>query len=146
MGHANLTELLVPALTCVSIAMFSFVVPLAIFAGRNNVRSTRGKLVDDLAQLFSFAKEQGGTPLIVPSFELIKYKYDASRDPIRTQSWIIPVVIYVIMSFLGFMTAFGSPALLGLKTLENAFMTAGAILEPGERQSQVSQLIGLLTY
>jgi len=146
MGHANLTELLVPALTCVSIAMFSFVVPLAIFAGRNNVRATRGRLVDDLAQLFSFAKEQGGTPLIVPSFELIKYKYDATRDPIRTQSWIIPVTIYVIMSFLGFMTAFGSPALLGLKTLENAFMTAGAMLEPDARQSQVSQLIGLLTY
>jgi len=143
---SHLVELLVPALTCASIAILSFVVPLAIFAGRNNVRSTRGKLVEDLAQLFSFAREQGGTPLIVPSFELIKYKYDANRDPIRTRSWIIPVLIYVVMSFTGFMMAFGSPNLLGIKTLENAFMTAGEILTPDVRPTKISQLIGLLTY
>jgi hypothetical protein len=45
------------------------------------------QLVDDLAKLFSFAREQGGTPvLIVPSFELIKYKYDETRDPIPATS------------------------------------------------------------
>jgi hypothetical protein len=74
-------------------------------------RSTRGQLVDDLAKLFSFAREQGGTPLIVPSFELIKYKYDETRDPIPASSWGRPVLIYVVLSFLGFVTAFGSPDL-----------------------------------
>ena len=47
----------------------------------------------------------------MPSFELIKYKYDASRDPIRTQSWVIPVLVCVVMSFMGFFMAFGSPEL-----------------------------------
>lgn len=55
------------ALLFCSIALLSIVIPIGIFIGRNNVRSTRGQLVDDLAKLFSFAKEQGGTPLIVPS-------------------------------------------------------------------------------
>ena len=57
-----------------SIALLSLAMPMCIFIGRNNVRSSRGQIVDDLAKLFNFAKEQGGTPLIVPSFELVKYK------------------------------------------------------------------------
>ena len=70
------------ALLFSSIGLLSMVIPIGIFIGRNNVRSIRWQLVDDLAKLFSFAKEQGGTPLIVPSFELIKYKYNLNRDPI----------------------------------------------------------------
>ena len=48
------------ALLFCSIALLSIVIPIGIFIGRNNVRSTRGQLVDDLAKLFSFAREQGG--------------------------------------------------------------------------------------
>src|ERR1700754_1392019 len=91
-------------LTFVGIVLISTVVPLAIFVARNNVRTIRGRLVEDLAKLFNFAKV-GGTPLIVPSFELIKSKYDAKRDPIRTRSWLIPVFIFIALSALGFITA-----------------------------------------
>src|SRR6478736_503132 len=105
MGEA-MADIAQHALLFSSIFLLSIIIPIGIFIGRNNVRSTRGQLVDDLAQLFSFAKEQGGTPLIVPSFELIKYKYDADRDPIPTSSWVVPVVIYVLISFLGFVSAF----------------------------------------
>ena len=87
------------ALLFSSIFLLSIIIPIGIFIGRNNVRSTRGQLVDDLAQLFSFAKEQGGTPLIVPSFELIKYKYDADRDPIPPSSWVVPVVMSTVLLF-----------------------------------------------
>ena len=72
-------------LTFVGIVLLSTVVPLAISVALNNVRTIRGRLVEDLAKLFSFARV-GATPLIVPSFELIKYKYDARRDPIKTRS------------------------------------------------------------
>lgn len=127
-------------LTYVSIALLSIVVPLAIFVGRNNVQSTREKLVDELAKLFSFAKEQDGSPLIVPSFELVKYKYDSTRDPIKRRSWIIPVLVYVVLSYLGFVMAFADLGRLGIKDVHNAF------LQVGKPDVQVGQLVGILSY
>jgi len=129
------------ALVLCSIGLLSIVVPIGIFIGRNNVRSTRGQLVEDLAKLFSFAQAQGGTPLIVPSFELIKYKYDERRDPIPASSWVVPVFVYVLMSFLGFITAFGSPDMFKeLGNVDNNFLNIG---RTGEH---VTELMGALTY
>lgn len=119
-----------------AIALLSLVIPIGIFIGRNNVRSTRGQLVEDLAHLFSFAREQGGTPLIVPSFELVKYKYDANRDPIPTSSWAIPVLIYVVLSFLGFLMAFRT----AIDPPPSPFIAAG------KSGSNAKELIGALTY
>jgi hypothetical protein len=124
----------------VSIALLSIAVPMAIFVGRNNVRSIRGQLVLDLANLFEFAKEERGTPLIVPSFELIKYKYDVTRDPIPMRSWIIPVIIYVILSFLGFLTAFGNLETLGIDKVHNLF------LEVGKKDVNVAELVAALSF
>jgi hypothetical protein len=126
------------ALLFCSIALLSVVVPIGIFIGRNNVRQTRGQLVDDMAKLFSFAREQGGTPLIVPSFELIKYKYDETRDPIPTRSWAVPVTIYVVMLFLGFVTAFAE---LNPKSIPNS-----PFLAVGRGDVKVAELIGALSY
>ena len=58
-----------------ALVMLSCVVPLGIFVGRNNIRAFRRELVRDLERLFSFASLPNGAPLIIPSFELVKYKY-----------------------------------------------------------------------
>lgn len=128
-------------LSFIGIVLLSTVVPLAIFVARNNVRTIRGQLVDDLAQLFSFAKEAGGTPLIVPSFELIKYKYDATRDPIRTSSWIIPVFIFIAISALGFLTALADVKLLQLDNLRTSFLHMG-----GPSGEHTLKIVGVLSF
>jgi hypothetical protein len=64
------------ALRWTALVMLSCVVPLGIFVGRNNIRAFRREIVRDLERLFSFASLPNGAPLIIPSFELVKYKYD----------------------------------------------------------------------
>jgi hypothetical protein len=54
-----------------SIGPLSIVIPLGIFIGRNSIRATRGQLAEDPAGLSGSAREQGGSPLIVPSLEFI---------------------------------------------------------------------------
>ena len=66
----------------IAFILFSCVVPLAIFIGRNNIRAARREIVQDLEKLFSFA-QRNGDPLIIPSFELVKSKYDPDSNPIR---------------------------------------------------------------
>ena len=56
-----------------ALVMLSCVVPLGIFVGRNNIRAFRREIVRDLERLFSFASLPNGAPLIIPSFELVKY-------------------------------------------------------------------------
>jgi len=88
------------------IVLFSCVVPLGIFVGRNNIRVSRREIVRDLERLFSFAKSDG-KPLILPSFELVKYKYDPQSNPERAKGqsesgsfvyYIFPVFMYVAIS------------------------------------------------
>lgn len=112
-------------LTFIAIGVLCLLVPICIFVGRNNVRSVRSQLVDDLARLFSFAREKGGTPLIVPAFELIKYKYDTSKDAIPAGSWFIPVAIFVILSTLGFITAFADFKLFFDENAQNGLVHMG---------------------
>jgi hypothetical protein len=50
-------------------------VPIGIFVGRNNIRASRREVVRDLERLFSFARLPDDAPLVIPSFELVKYKY-----------------------------------------------------------------------
>ena len=66
-----------------ALVMLSCVVPLGIFVGRNNIRAFRREIVRDLERLFSFASLPNGAPLIIPSFELVKYKYDPESNPER---------------------------------------------------------------
>jgi hypothetical protein len=99
-----------------SIALFSALVPLGIFVGRMNVRASRREVVRDLERLFQFA-QYDGRPLILPSFELVKYKYDPESNPDRASSildansfryYVFPVAMYVIITFLCFNFAFKS--------------------------------------
>ena len=101
-------------LTWISIGLFSILVPLAIFIGRMNIRASRREVVKDLARLFEFA-ETHGRKIILPSFELVKYKYDPDSNPSRPEMdsdaqsfwyYLFPVVIYVLITFLGFHFAF----------------------------------------
>src|ERR1700730_4198559 len=101
-----------------SIALFSILVPLGIYVGRMNVRASRREIVRDLERLFHFATAEG-RPLILPSFELVKYKYDPEANPDRApmdpvansfRYYLFPVAIYVILTFLCFEFAFKSGA------------------------------------
>jgi hypothetical protein len=101
-------------LTWVAIALFSVLVPLGIYVGRMNVRASRREIVRDLERLFQFAKVDG-RPLILPSFELVKYKYDPEANPDRAsldtnansiQYYIFPVTMYVVLTLLCFRFAF----------------------------------------
>jgi hypothetical protein len=97
-----------------SISLFSLLVPVGIFVGRMNVRASRREVVRDLERLFQFAKYDG-RPLILPSFELVKYKYDPEANPNRSHPdsdvnafryYAFPVVMYVTIAFLCFDFAF----------------------------------------
>ena len=68
-------------LRCTSLILLSVVVPIGIFVGRNNIRASRREVVRDLERLFSFARMPNDAPLIIPSFELVKYKYDPASNP-----------------------------------------------------------------
>jgi hypothetical protein len=57
-----------------ALVLLSCVVPIAIFIGRNNIRAFRREIVEDLGRLFSYARLANGVPMIIPSFELVKYK------------------------------------------------------------------------
>jgi hypothetical protein len=101
-------------LTTLSIAMFSLLVPIGVYVGRLNVRASRHEIVVDLEGLFKFAKS-GGRPIILPSFELVKYKYDPDSNPARARSeanansiryYVFPVLIYVVLTFVCFDFAF----------------------------------------
>jgi hypothetical protein len=108
-------------------ALFGCMVPVGIFFGRNNIRVSRREIVRDLEHLFRFAKSNGA-PLILPSFEMVKYKYDpdskfqdeaeAGMGPeaslARAQTdeassfryYVFPVGMYVVLTALCFSIAF----------------------------------------
>jgi hypothetical protein len=97
-----------------AIAMFSLLVPIGVYVGRLNVRAARHEIVVDLERLFQFAKHDGH-PIILPSFELVKYKYDPDSNPDRTdvgagansiRYYVFPVAVYVLLTFLCFEFAF----------------------------------------
>ena len=97
-----------------SIALYSILVPLGVYVGRMNVRVSRREVVRDLEHLFQFAKSDGA-PLILPSFELVKYKYDPESNPDRSaieqdahsiHYYLFPVGMYVILTLLCFNFAF----------------------------------------
>jgi hypothetical protein len=97
--------------------LLSFVVPIGIFVGRNNIRASRREIVRDLEDLFEFAKLPNGKKLILPSFELVKYKYDPKSDPNRDMKdnpysfyyYVLPVSIYIVLVLLFFHMAFTHP-------------------------------------
>ena len=107
-------SILAELLRWTALVMLSCVVPLGIFVGRNNIRAFRREIVRDLERLFSFARLPDGQPLIIPSFELVKYKYDPESNPNRDvgdnphsfRYYLLPVLIYIVLTALGFRMAF----------------------------------------
>ena len=118
-----------------SIGLFCILVPLGIFVGRMNVRASRREIVRDLERLFQFAKVDG-RPLILPSFELVKYKYDPESNPVRSSNendanafryYIFPVAMYVILTFLCFDFAFRPVKNIAGATVTHFSAPAGTI-------------------
>jgi hypothetical protein len=107
-------DLVTTVLRCTALVLLSCIVPIGIFVGRNNIRAFRRDIVRDLEKLFSFARLPNGAPLIIPSFELVKYKYDPKANPKRNPTdnpnrftyYLFPVSIFIVISALGFRMAF----------------------------------------
>src|SRR6201981_929570 len=131
-----------------ALVMRSCVVPLGIFIGRNNIRAFRREIVRDLERLFSFASLPNGAPLIIPSFELVKYKYDPESnperdlhdDPHRFAYYLLPVAIYIILTALGFRMAF----MPDVAPMPNYF--AFPISVPDDLATADRPFLGTLTY
>jgi hypothetical protein len=125
----------------VGILLLSLVIPVAIYSGRNNLRNHRRKVVRDLAAMFDFATADGGRPIVIPSLELVKYKYDpestASAPGMEEEQsglwhYAVPVGLYVLLAFLGFRrcfypSAFSPSGALSQGTLQklNSFVLGG---------------------
>ncbi|HWT96072.1 MAG TPA: hypothetical protein VN229_00595 [Terriglobales bacterium] len=99
----------------IGIFLFSCAIPLGIMIGRESIRSYRKDIVRDLQTLFKFAVTDANEPLIIPSFELVKYKYDPgpeqrSEETIRKEkaAYWLPAVIYACTSTLGMTALFWS--------------------------------------
>jgi hypothetical protein len=99
---ADWKELLSIAL---AVTVLSLIVPIGIFIGRTNIRLSRREIVVDLERLFSFATVDGRR-IILPSFELVKYKYDPETNPKRDEIgqdpqsirfYFFPVMMYVVI-------------------------------------------------
>lgn len=129
-----------------ALILLSCVVPIGIFVGRQNIRAFRRDIVRDLERLFSFAKLPDGAPLIIPSFELVKYKYDPEANPDRNlqddphsfRYYLLPVSIYVVLTALAFRMAF----MPDLQPTKNYFsFPLGSSQDP-----EGQQLLGVLTY
>jgi hypothetical protein len=129
-----------------ALILLSCVVPIGIFVGRQNIRAFRRDIVRDLEKLFSFAKLPNGAPLIIPSFELVKYKYDPESNPDRNlqddphglRYYLLPVSIYVVLTALAFRMAF----MPDLEPTNNFFsFPFGSSKDLGSEQ-----LLGVLTY
>ena len=127
--------------------LLSCAVPIGIFIGRNHIRAFRREIVQDLERLFGFARLPNGAPLIIPSFELVKYKYDPESSPNRDPKdnphsfyyYLAPVGIYVLLTFFGFRMAF-SPYPAQLTASPFVFPVGSAAGRPAE------PLVGVLTY
>ena len=96
------------------IFLLAWLIPISIYCGRNNLRNHRRRVVRDLAQMFDFATAGGGRQIIIPSLEMVKYKYDpesaADAGALEEESiwshYAIPVVLYVLLASLFFKLCF----------------------------------------
>ena len=103
------------ALEAVSVILLSLIVPVGIFLGRNNIRLIRKEVVLGLEGMFGFAVDDKGKPIVIPSFELVKYKYDpdgsilarsTDQNPFSIAYYSIPVLSYVLLCAVSFYSSF----------------------------------------
>jgi hypothetical protein len=103
---------LIGVLPHVSIILLSAVLPLGVFIARSNIRASRYEIINDLERLFGFATDDEGDPLILPSFELVKYKYQPPEkrqtggEAQRARFYFVPVFSFIVLSASGFALAF----------------------------------------
>jgi hypothetical protein len=101
-----------------------------------------------ILRLFSFARLPNGAPLIIPSFELVKYKYDPESNPGRdprdnphsVMYYLLPVSIYIVLTALGFRMAF----MPDVKPLPNYFVFPISI--PDNLTLEALPFLGALSY
>ncbi|MFG1378945.1 hypothetical protein [Xanthobacter autotrophicus] len=95
----------------VLVLIFSLIVPLAIFLGRLNVKAFRREVLRDLEGLFKGVTNNNEQIPILPSFDLVKWKYYPEDNPIKIDDYInnkntiyfvFPVFLYVVISFVFF--------------------------------------------
>jgi hypothetical protein len=153
LSHTALLPNIGDLLRYISLFLLSCVVPIGIFVGRNNIRASRREIVRDLEKLFSFARLPNDEPLIIPSFELVKYKYDPRSDPDRKMKddpysfyyYLLPVSIYMVLVLLGFHMAFTPHQTLPPQpALPSPFNSP--LINPPALAAGDASLAGVLTY
>lgn len=98
-------------LSTVGLLCLSFLLPLTIFIGRSNIKSVRQKIIADLESVFRISETD--TDKLIPSFEFAAYKYRAlphqvdGRQPSEWRSYLLPVTVFIMVSFSGFVTSSG---------------------------------------
>lgn len=131
-------------LRLVGIFLLGLFIPLAIYCGRNNLRNHRRKVVRDLAAMFDFATVGSGRPIIIPSLELVKYKYDpesaTSAPGLQEEQsgwwhYAVPVVLYVLLASLGFRRCFSPSVTLSPRDISSlSYYILGGIKKPDSQQ------------
>ena len=135
--------------SALGVALLSLALPAAIYAGRNNIRARRRELIRDLEALFDFARDSENRKIIIPSFELVKYKYDPSANPTNSEGvgdpnspmhYVIPTLLFVVLSFSGFFFAF-----VGYVSMkEPNFFLKGSHIKLTD--AEIEQLLSMLAY
>lgn len=99
-------------LTSLALLCLSFLLPLTIFMGRSNIKNVRQKIISDLESIFRIDGNEADK--LIPSFEFAAYKYRAlphqGDSPQRSEwrAYFLPVLIFIMVSFSGFITASGT--------------------------------------
>jgi len=157
----------VPIMMLVGIFLFSVAIPVGILIGRENIRAFRKDIVRDLQKLFEFAKTSDGKLLIIPSFELVKYKYDPpdtndspcslNKEPTRgsTKSsyliYTISVSIYAGTAFLGMLVLFWETAgdhhtVIRLDSWNSIFLDASNFFSKQPADGAIFQTLSIIGF
>lgn len=118
------------------VMLLSVALPIGIFFGTYNVRLARKELIESIEQFFT-VKDAAGRVVSVPSFEIVKARYEPPKPEAVGRSvgtYVVPVILFVLLCFIGFSASFAPQ-------IPDCF---------GERQSPLinptGTLLGSLTY
>lgn len=146
-----------------AVFLLSLVLPIGILVSRNNVRQSRQEIIKGLEKFLEPNSDNGGYWQIIPSFEFVKTKYnlptgsqeEPRRDDVSLPWFIIPVAIFVLLSFIGFTLAFstsdagcfaGSTEAGCKAVVEPFFLVGGENLGPEEKARYQRACMTLLTF
>jgi hypothetical protein len=141
----------------IGILLFSLLVPAGILFCRRSIREYRKDIVLDLQKLFDFARTQDNKPIIIPSFELVKYKYvpregDDQFPLSHGWSYFFSMMIYACTSTLGMFALFWASLCSdsGCTPFDHwqsvFFLAADQFAEPSQQSPLSRQILCVATF